>query len=374
MASDSPSREQLTQWIRPDILTLSAYQVPDSLGMVKMDAMENPHTLPLAWSQLLAEKMAQIDINRYPDASASALKFQILKQFPLPAGQQVVLGNGSDELIQMLQLVFGGQGRTVLAPVPSFVMYEMIARFSGTKFIGIPLGNNFSLDTEAMLAAITQHQPALVFIAHPNNPSGNCFEVSAIEQIITATSGLVVIDEAYFAFAEHSFLPLLGRWNNLLVMRTVSKLGLAGLRLGWLSGAKTWVEQIEKVRLPYNINSLSQAAVVLALEHIDLLRQQAREICRQREYLLAQLGAIPGVTCFPSSANFILLRVKDACRVFEHLKARNILIKNLHQTGSILENCLRVTVGTYSENEQLLQVLRSAPGLESRESTQAQQL
>jgi len=331
--------------------------------MLKMDAMENPYPLPQTWKRLLTDRLADIEINRYPDASAVALKTQLEKQYPLPAGQQLVLGNGSDELIQMLQLVFGGYDRSVLAPVPSFVMYEMIAKFSGTRFIGVPLRNDFSLDTAAMLAAIAEYNPALVFIAYPNNPSGNCFDTTAIAEILAATRGLVVIDEAYFAFAKHSFLPQLGQWDNLLVMRTVSKLGLAGLRLGWLSGPQAWIEQIEKVRLPYNINSLSQAAVTLALEHIDLLNQQAQLICDQRQFLVQQLDNMTGITCFPSSANFILLRVKNATRVFEYLHDHGILIKNLHQSNSILANCLRITVGTAQENTQLLEALGSAPGL-----------
>jgi len=328
-----------------------------------MDAMENPHLLPEPWNRLLAEKLARVEINRYPDACAAALKAQILQQFPLPIGQEIVLGNGSDELIQMLQLVFGGHNRTVLSPVPSFVMYQMIAKFSGTRFIGVPLQDDFSLDTAAMLAAIAENNPALVFLAYPNNPGGNCFDASAIRDIISATRGLVIIDEAYFAFADHSFLPQLGHWDNLLVMRTVSKLGLAGLRLGWLSGPQAWIEQIEKVRLPYNINSLSQVAVTLALEHIDLLRQQAQEICSQRDFLLQQLGNMPGVICFPSHANFILLRVTNAHQVFEHLRDHGILIKNLHQSDPILDNCLRITVGTTQQNRRLLEVLGFASGL-----------
>ncbi len=331
--------------------------------MLKMDAMENPYTLPQTWTRLLAQRLAEVEINRYPDAAASALRAQLEKQFPLPAGQQLVLGNGSDELIQMLQLVFGGHQRTVLAPTPSFVMYQMIAKFSGTRFVGVPLCDDFTLDVEAMLATIAKHNPALVFLAYPNNPSGNCFDTAAIEAIIAATAGLVVIDEAYFAFSDHSFLPQLGHWDNLLVMRTVSKLGLAGLRLGWLCGPAAWIEQIEKVRLPYNINSLSQAAVTLALEHIELLQQQAQEICRQRDHLLRQLDDLTGICCFPSSANFILLRVKNAGGVFDHLHQQGILIKNMHQNDSILNNCLRITVGTVEENTRLLEALQSAPGI-----------
>jgi histidinol-phosphate aminotransferase len=278
----------------------------------------------------------------------------------VPEGQEVLLGNGSDELIQMMAMTLAQPGRKVLAPEPSFVMYKMIATFTGMDYVGVPLADDFSLDLAAMLAAIEQHQPAIVFLAYPNNPTGNLFERVAVERIIKASPGLVVVDEAYHAFAGDSFMGELGRYDNLVVMRTVSKMGLAGLRLGLLAGPKAWLGEFDKTRLPYNINVLTQVSAEFALSHREVLDGQTQQICQDREALMAALTAMEGIEPFPSRANFILFRMANADAVFAALQEQGVLIKNLSGAGGALTGCLRVTVGTPEENTAFLAALKKA--------------
>ncbi|KHD09607.1 histidinol-phosphate aminotransferase [Candidatus Thiomargarita nelsonii] len=345
----------ITDWIRPEIQQLSAYHVPEPGEAIKLDAMENPYQWDLIdkWLQTLQSAA----LNRYPDPAAREVKQQLRAVMQIPDTMEVILGNGSDELIQMLALTLNGKGRILLAPEPSFVMYRLIAQVVGMQYVGVPLNpNNFSLDRVAMLDAIKTHQPALVFLAYPNNPTGNLFALEDIEAIIETTPGVVVIDEAYAPFTDKSFMSR--EYSNVLVMRTVSKLRLAGLRLGLLAGPQDWLEQIDKTRLPYNINVLSQISAVFALQHYGVLEKQTRQIRADRADLLEQLKAIRGVQVWPSETNFILFRVADALAVFNELKKQGILIKCLHGSHPFLENGLRVTVGTPEENRAFLQALR----------------
>jgi histidinol-phosphate aminotransferase len=344
--------------IRQEILALHAYHVPPASDVIKLDAMENPYLLPQALRDEIAQLVSDAAINRYPDAGAAQLKAAIAKVTKLPAGMDVLLGNGSDEIIQLLALAVAKPGAVLLSVEPSFVMYKMIAAFVGMKYVGVPLAEDFSLDLSAILAAIKREQPALVFLAYPNNPTGNLFDADAIKQIIEATPGLVVVDEAYYAFASDSFIPHLAHYENLLVMRTFSKLGMAGLRLGFLAGATTWLEQLEKVRLPYNVGVLPQLVAAKLLAHHDVLLAQAESIKLERAKLLAALGALNGVRAYSSAANFILFRVAHATKVFEGLKQRGVLIKNLNGGHPALLDCLRVTVGTAGENQQFMAALQ----------------
>src|SRR3982751_3846383 len=218
--------------------------------MVKLDAMENPYPLPADLRTAIARKLEHVALNRYPDADARELKERLRSAMQIPSGMEVVLGNGSDELIQMLALTRAGPHAAFFGFEPSFVMFKLIADVVGMRFVSVPLKADFTIDLEATLAVIDEHQPALIFIAYPNNPSGNLFERSAISRIIEDAPGVVVLDEAYHAFAGASFMPQLTDYPNLLVMRTVSKLGLAGLRLGVLAGGRAWLEHVDKVRLP----------------------------------------------------------------------------------------------------------------------------
>jgi histidinol-phosphate aminotransferase len=275
----------------------------------------------------------------------------------IPAGAEIVLGNGSDELIQMLALAVAAPGAVMLGVEPSFVMFRMLATITGMRYVGVPLNSDFSIDAKATLAALKQHEPALIFIAYPNNPSGNLFDADVIARIIEAAPGIVVIDEAYHAFAGASFMPRLGEFANLLVMRTVSKLGLAGLRLGLLAGSNAWLEHVDKVRLPYNVNVLTQLVAGEVLQHSEVLDAQAAAIRAERTRLAAELKRVSGVQVFASDANFILFRVANADQVFGGLKERGVLIKNLNGTHALLADCLRVTVGTSDENSQFLAAL-----------------
>ncbi len=349
----------MSDLIRKEIQALSAYHVPDPGDLIKLDAMENPYSLPAKLQQQWLEHLSGAPINRYPDPAARALTQKIKQVMQVPDGQQIMLGNGSDELIQIMAMAVAKQGRQIMAPEPGFVMYKMIATFVGMDYLGIPLQADFSLHMDAMLSAIEQYQPALIFLAYPNNPTGNCFDESDIVAIIKAAQGLVVVDEAYHPFSDHSFMSRLGEFENLLVMRTVSKMGMAGLRLGMLAGDTKWIAEFDKIRLPYNINVLTQISVAFALDHNDVFEQQAKMICQQRSELFNRLSAMDGLQVYPSQANFILIRLlnADANKVFECLKEQGVLIKNLHPAGGMLSQCLRLTVGTQEENQACIRAL-----------------
>jgi histidinol-phosphate aminotransferase len=348
------------RWIRPEVQGLTAYHVPDPGDLIKLDAMENPYRWPEAMIDEWLTIMRSVEINRYPDPAAARLTARLRRSMQVPDGMQVVLGNGSDELIQMLALALAGTDRTILAPEPTFVMYRMIAVFAGMQYCGVPLAGDFTLDLDAMLSAIAAQRPALVFLAYPNNPTGTLFSADAVEAVIEAAPGLVVVDEAYAPFTDASFMSRLGEFSNLVVLRTVSKMGLAGLRLGLLAGPAAWLGEIDKVRLPYNVNVLTQASALFALQHGDVLDTQTGQIRRDRAALLAALAAVDGVRPYPSEANFILFELPEgqAGAVFEGLRQQGVLIKNLAGAGGRLRNCLRVTVGTPEENAAFLAALR----------------
>ena len=346
--------------LRQEVLDLHAYLVPDSSGYIKLDAMENPYLVPPALRGEIAEAVAAAAINRYPDPAAASLKEKIRAAIGLPKGMELLLGNGSDELIQLLALALNKPGATLLSVEPSFVMYKMIAIFTGMRYVGVPLAADFSLDLPATLAAIRREQPALVFLAYPNNPTGNLFSAEAVAQIIAASPGLVVVDEAYYAFASDSLIPHLARYPNLLVMRTFSKLGMAGLRLGFLAGSAAWLGQLEKLRLPYNVGVLPQLVAEKLLVHHEVLLQQAEQIKRDRAKLYQQLNEIAAVKVYTSEANFLLFRVANAAAIFNGLKQRGVLIKNLNGGHPMLKDCLRVTVGTPDENERFMATLKES--------------
>jgi histidinol-phosphate aminotransferase len=346
--------------IRAEILALKGYAVPGSAGMVKLDAMENPYRLPQELRGRLARLVEDAAVNRYPDPGAAALKAELRKALEVPAGAELLLGNGSDELIQMLALAVARPGAVVLGVEPSFVMFRLITAFAGARYVGVDLREDFSLDIERTLAALERERPAVVFIAYPNNPTGNQFDAGLIERVIEAAPGLVVVDEAYHAFAGASFMARLPRHPNLLVMRTLSKLGLAGIRLGVLAGGAQWLRELDKVRLPYNINTLTQIVASEMLQHGNVLTEQAGAIKVERGRLLRELTEMPGITVYPSDANFILFRTSQAERVFEGLKQRGVLIKSLHGSHRLLADCLRVTVGTPDENTAFLTALKQA--------------
>jgi histidinol-phosphate aminotransferase len=281
----------------------------------------------------------------------------------VPAGCKLMLGNGSDELIDLLSVACNVPGATVLAPLPGFVMYQMSAQLRGLNFVGVPLTADFELDEAAMLAAIERHRPALTYIAYPNNPTANLFDDTIIDRIVAAVGaqrGLVVFDEAYQPFASRSRMASLSRHDHVLVMRTLSKFGLAGVRLGYLCGAAALIDEVDKVRPPYNVGVLNAEATLFALDHADEYARQAALLRSERERLQQALGALPGVHAYPSEANMILVRVPDARRAFDGMKQHGVLVKHIAGLHPLLADCLRVTVGAPGENDAMMAALKAS--------------
>jgi histidinol-phosphate aminotransferase len=345
--------------VRPEIRALTAYVVAKAPGMIKLDAMESPFPLPEAVRARVAQAVATVPVNRYPDGAAAGVKAALRAALGLPDSAALILGNGSDELIQIVTSTLARPGAVMLAPEPSFVMYAMSALFAGMRFVGVPLRADFSLDVEAMLAAISRERPALIFLAYPNNPTGNLFPAADVERILRAAPGLVVVDEAYYAFADASFLPRVDEFPNLVVLRTVSKIGMAGLRLGYAVAAPAWIAELDKLRPPYNLNALTQAVAPLLLAEGALLAAQAATLKAERACLERTLATLAGVTVFPTQANFVLARFPDAPATFAALHRAGILVKNLHGVHPLLSHCLRITVGTPAENDALLAALKA---------------
>jgi histidinol-phosphate aminotransferase len=350
---------------REEVLAMSAYKVADATGLIKLDAMENPYTWPEDVKKDWLEALKDCPLNRYPDPEARQLTATIKRLNHIPDRIDVLLGNGSDEIIQLLLMALPTKA-SVLAPDPGFVMYKQLSHCLGLNYLAIPLlADSFDLDLPAMLAAIEKHQPSVIFLAYPNNPTGNLFSETSIREIIKAAKGLVVIDEAYAPFANASFIDSLERHDNLLVMRTVSKLGLAGLRLGYIAGAPEIIAELHKIRLPYNINSLTQASADFALSHKAMFDQQTQSICAERSIVYDRLNALNGITAYPSAANFILFKTAEnkANEIFAAIKQQGVLIKNLNPQGGLLADCLRVTIGTPEENAAFIAALTSSlPG------------
>jgi histidinol-phosphate aminotransferase len=357
-----PPENLITKLFRKEVLALSAYKVADASGLIKLDAMENPYSWPDQIKSQWLETLKDCQLNRYPDPEAKQLTNTLKQVYKIPEQFDVLLGNGSDEIIQLLLMALPPDAQ-VLAPDPGFVMYKLLSQCLGLTYHGIPLlADNFDLDLPAMLSAIETHQPSLIFLAYPNNPTGNLFNADAIRQIIKKTDGLVILDEAYAPFADASFIDELPNYENLLVMRTVSKLGLAGLRLGYIAGAPAIIEQLNKIRLPYNINILTQASTNFAFTHSALFEEQTAKIRAERSLLLDSLNELDGITAYPSAANFILFRTQKnrADGIFAAIKNQGVLIKNLNPQGGLLADCLRVTIGKPEENAAFLNALRNS--------------
>lgn len=349
-----------SQVIRPEVLAMQAYAVQDSTGMLKLDAMENPHRLSPALQAQLGERLGVLALNRYPDGRVNDLRSALASYAQMPDGFDIMLGNGSDELISLLAMACDVPGASILAPVPGFVMYGMSAQLQGLKFVGVPLSTDFELDEAAMLAAIKQHQPAIIYIAYPNNPTANLWDDAVIEKVIEAAPGLVVIDEAYQPFSSKSYAGRLEKHRHVLLLRTLSKFGLAGVRIGYLIGPKALIAEIDKVRPPYNISVLNYECALFALEHAAVFSAQARELRSQRAILYEALQLLPGVQAWQSDANMLLVRVPDAQKTFDGMKARRVLVKNVSKMHPLLSNCLRLTVGTADENRQMLAALKES--------------
>ena len=343
--------------IKEEVLAQKAYGVEHAACPVKLDANENPLAMPGSLREQFAARLATVSLNRYPEAGSPALAARFAKVFGVGA-DQVVLGNGLDELIQMLCTAVARPGAEVMIPVPTFAMYRISGQNAGLSVAMVPLDGEFDLDVAAMRERIATHPAALTFLAWPNNPTGNCFSRDRIEAILRESPGIVVVDEAYFHFSGQTFLPLFGRYENLVLLRTLSKVGFAAMRIGLLIGPPALVREIDKVRLPYNLNAMSQAAAGFYLDHEETFLRQAEEIRRWRGELFSAMKKIPGVRPRPTDANFIYFDCDfDADRVYQQLMARGVLIRNFNAPGT-MKNFMRVTVGTREENSRFIEELR----------------
>ena len=337
--------------VKKDVSILSAYNAKEIPCRIKLDANESPYGFSSA-----LKAAGAINTNRYPDPEAKALKGLIAKGLGIKK-DSILQGNGSDELIYYLVATFGGP---VLYPVPTFSMYGIISQALGEKRIAIPLDKEFDLDIDKILSAIKKERPKLIFLSSPNNPTGNCFSSDRILKIIEASKGIVIVDEAYQPFSsEKGFLPLMNDYKNLVIMRTLSKIGLAALRLGFLIADTEITEEVNKVRLPFNVNSLSQAVALEALQNRKQLNSCIKAIVSERERLFNEMEKINGVKPFPSEANFILFKVKDPDKVYNSLLKKGILVRNIKD---VVKGCLRVTVGTPEENTAFLKALKTVSG------------
>ena len=360
---DAPLDPQLKKRIRQDVQSMHAYAVQDADGMVKLDAMENPHRLPADLQARLGERLGALALNRYPNGRVNDLRHALADYAQMPEGFDIMLGNGSDELISLLAMACDVPGGSILAPLPGFVMYAMSAQLQGLRFIGVDLTADFELDEAAMLAAIAEHKPSITYLAYPNNPSANLWNDAVIEKIIHAVGeqgGLLVMDEAYQPFSSKSYADRIVRHSHVLLMRTLSKFGLAGVRIGYLMGPKVLIAEIDKVRPPYNISVLNYECALFALEHQAVFAAQAQELIAQRTLLLEALAALPGVKAWNSDANMILVRVPDAAKTWSGMRSRKVLVKNVSKMHALLANCLRLTVGTADENAHMLAALEQS--------------
>jgi histidinol-phosphate aminotransferase len=345
---------------RQDVQGMHAYAIQPSAGLVKLDAMENPHRLPPDLQARLGERLGALALNRYPAERTNDLRAALASHAGMPQGFDIMLGNGSDELISLIALACDIPGASILAPVPGFVMYAMSAQLQGLKFTGVPLTSDFELDEAAMLAAIVQHRPSVVYLAYPNNPTAKLWDDAVIEKIVQAAPGLVVIDEAYQPFSSKTYLDRITRHGHVLLMRTLSKFGLAGVRIGYMMGPAPLIAQIDKVRPPYNISVLNCEAALFALEHADVFAAQAQDVRQQRAVVQRALAELPGVKAWRSDANMILARFPDAQKTFDGLKSHGVLVKNVSKMHALLANCLRLTVGTSDENARMLAALKAS--------------
>ena len=343
-ALEGAAQMDLRKLVRPNVRGLRAYEARETPCCVKLDANESPIGPAL---------MKGMDLNRYPDPESKALRRELAKSMSL-APENILTGNGSDELIYYLITTFGGP---VLFPTPTFVMYGIIAQALGQRPIAVPLNAEFDLDTDSMLRVVRRERPKLVFIATPNNPTGNCMSAEAILRIVeTAKNTIVVVDEAYQPFAsERGFAPLLGDYPNMVIMRTLSKIGLAALRVGYLAGDPALIGEVNKVRLPFNLNTCSQSLAVRALKDKKTMRSIVRSVVKERVALMDALEGTAGVEPYPSEANFILFKVASPASVQKGLLKRGVLVRNI---DAVVPGCLRVTVGTQAENRAFIRALK----------------
>lgn len=346
--------------IREEIIRQKGYHADVVSCRIKLHANESPFTLSPSLKDALFEEMKKVHLNRYPEPGSPRIRERFAQYYGVKK-DMLMVGNGSDELIHILCTALPDATPGVMVPVPAFSMYRIISLNAGQTVTEVPLeAETFELHVDAMLDQMAQKSPALVFISYPNAPTGNCFDEKKIEAVIAKSAGIVVVDEAYGIFSGKTLIPLLAKYDNLVILKTLSKVGLAAMRIGFLIGQPSLVRELDKVRLPYNINALSQVAANFYIDQQAFFSAQVAEVVRGRDELFEALGKIEGIRPYPTDANFIFLRCDfDADRIHRDLIARGVLIKNLNSPG-VLKNCMRVTVGSREENEGFLKALRSA--------------
>ncbi len=343
--------------IKRDVRELKPYQVENIRCRAKLDAMENPYHLPESLMMKILEGVKRVEINRYPDPIASRLKGIISSDVNVPS-DNIIIGNGSDELIQLILNTFGEYGDRVLFPAPTFSMYGIISKSLSLKTEVVPLDENWELPLDKFLHEIEKNKPKVIFVSYPNNPTGNSFDRESIIKILQKAKGIVVIDEAYYDFSRKTFLSYLKEFKNLIILRTLSKIGMASLRVGYLIADNEICRELNKVRLPYNSNSISQEIASIILENRAEIQKQIEAIISERGRLIDGLKGIKGIKPFSSETNFILFKaVKDGKEVFSRLVNSGILVRNFG-SDSYLKDCLRVTVGTPEENDEFLNTMR----------------
>ncbi|MEM7007553.1 MAG: histidinol-phosphate transaminase [Thermodesulfobacteriota bacterium] len=342
--------------VSPEIREISPYHVPAIDCKIKLDGNESPFELSNSVKSKVEKAISDLAIHRYPDPEAHKL-IELISKVTEFSKDGILLGNGSDELIGMLITTLANGSGKILCPSPTFSMYKLTGLAMGAEVIEIPLDDKFDIDLDETLSIIEENDPDLIFLASPNNPTGNMYNAGKITEIISAAKGIVVVDEAYSDFSGYTFLPLVKECENLIILRTLSKVGFAGLRIGILFAREQIAKEINKVRYPYNINSLSQSAAEVVLDDHEFVTENIQLIIKERERVFSAMLELDDLTAYPSDANFIFFKAQDADMLFNELVKRDILIRNFNRPGR-LENCMRVTIGTPNENDAFLTALK----------------
>ena len=338
--------------VKPCVRALRAYEAKEIPCRVKLDANESPYTASDALLRGISKRLRNTPLNRYPDPEGKKLKAVLAKRHRVRS-DHLLLGNGSDELIALLVTTFGGP---VLYPVPTFSMYGIIARGLGERTVEVRLDKAYDLDVGRMQTAIRKHRPKIVFLSSPNNPTGNSFSPDRILEILAHSPGVVVVDEAYGPFSSsRSFVSRLRDHRNLVVLHTLSKIGLAALRVGYMVTSREITSEVNKVRLPFNVNALSQAVAEEALSKHGGIEDDIVRIMEERKRLADGMSRVPGIRVLPSDANFIMFQVPEPVSVYRQLLRDGVLVRNLHPA---IPGSLRVTVGRPGENRAFLRAIR----------------
>lgn len=358
------SNVDLTTLVREKVKKLKAYHVENIDCAVKLHANENPFPPPEELLTACEGELSGFKLNRYPDPACQSLRQTLAKRLQVSA-DNLVVGNGSDEIIQILMQIFCDAGDKVAFPDPTFAMYSIIAEGMGLQPVAYPLDERWDFQADAFMEMVEKQNPKILFFSFPNNPTGNCFSQPEIKKVIERFRGIVVADEAYYDFSKKTFIHDLRTHNNLVILRSLSKIGLAGLRVGYGIADPYIIEQINKIRLPYNSNTISQAISEKVLSNFSSIQKQIDWIIQERERLVNALANIKSLTVYPSNSNFILFRVdRQPAALFKKLMEKGILIRDLNSHPR-LKGCMRVTIGSREENDQFLLQIEALTQIEN---------